>query len=122
MIAARAAFLVDLVEAFGQSFVAGGVFKFTLVIKNRLRKSFPDLVSHSLPGKLPRCFLEFIPKLFVGFLPTREADDGRRRRHFTVGREIVKRGNKFAVRQVTSRAEDDNAARLRHGAGRQTFA
>ena len=48
-VAARAAFLVDLVETFGQRFVAGLVAEFALVIEDRLRKRFPDFVAHGLP-------------------------------------------------------------------------
>ena len=66
-VAARAAFGVDLVQAFGQTFVAGFIAEVALMIVNRLRESIPDFVANRLARKFSRRFLKFFAKVVVGF-------------------------------------------------------
>jgi len=90
-VAAGTAFAIDLIEAFRQTFVAGGIVKFARVIEKRLAESIPHLIAHRLAGKLAGRFLLFLAEFFVGFFPTREADHRDGRRQF--GSDVVERGN-----------------------------
>ena len=121
-VATGAAFLVDLVQSCCESLEARFVGKIALVIENGLAESFPDFVADRLARKFSDGFFHLAAKIVVAFLATREPDDRNSRRQFAIGSEIIKRRQKFAVGQVTGRAKDDDAARLRDGASRQTFA
>ena len=115
-VAAGAGFVVDFVETFRQRLVAGLVSELALMIEDRLRKRLPDFIAHSLARKLASRFFQFTPELVVSFFSTREPDDCHRWREITIGRQIVKGGNEFAVGEIAGGAEDHNGARLRHGA------
>src|SRR5205823_7155497 len=121
-ITARPAFLVDLIETFRQTFVTGSIFKFALMVKNRLRKSFPNFVPDVLPGKFAGRFLKLAPELVVGFLAARETDNGGGGRQLTIGGQIIECRDEFAVREIAGRAENHDRARLRHRARRKSFA
>ena len=121
-IAARAAFLVDLVEALGQFLVAPLVAEFALVIEKRLGEAVPDFVAHRLPGKLAGRFFLFLAEFVVRFRAAREADHRQGRRQLAIGRDVVERGHELAMSQVAGRAKNHDRARLRHGFGRESFA
>ena len=109
-IAACPPLLVDLVQTLRQTFVAGLVFKFALVIKNGLRESFPDFVAHRLPGEFSCRVLELASKFVIAFFATRKANDRDRGRQLAVGREIVESGDELAMSEVAGRAENHDAA------------
>ena len=113
-IATRATFLVDLVEAFGQSFIAGLILKFALKIKKRLGKRLPDFIAHSLARKFSDGLFHFPPEVVIAFLAAGEADDGHGGRQLSIGRQIVERGHQLAMGEIASGPEDNDAARLRH--------
>src|SRR4029077_2180165 len=120
-IAARPPFLIDLFEPGGEGFESRFVAKIALMVKNRLRESFPDFVADRLAGEFPRCFLELASEFVVVFLASGKTDDRDRGWEFAIGREIVKRGNELSVGRIAGRAENDDAAGLRHGAGGESF-
>ena len=60
-------------------------------------ESLPDIVAHFLPGKFPRGFFQFLAKFLVGFRAARETDHGHAGRQFAIGRDVVERGNQFAM-------------------------
>ena len=115
-VAACAAFLVDLVQAFCQALETGFVAEVALMIKNRLAEVFPDFVAHVLARKFPGRFLHFAAKVVVTFFATGETDHSDSRRQLAVGGEIVKRRQELPMSQIASSAKDDHAARLRDGA------
>ncbi len=117
-VAARAAFLVDLVQPFGQTFETGLVGEIALMIKNRLREVLPDFIAHRLTRELFDRFFHFLAKIVIGLRATRETDDCDGRRQFAIGGEIVERRKQLAMSEIAGCAEDHDAARLRHGAGR----
>ena len=121
-VAARAAFLVDFVETFGQLFVTGLVCELALMIEDRLRKHFPYFIAHRLARKFARGFFELAPELVVTFLSSREPDDRHRGWQVAIGSKVVKRWDEFALGEIAGRAENHNTARLRHAARGQTFA
>ena len=90
-------FLSSFVEPFGQRFVTSLVFELALMIKNRLRKAFPDFVAHGLSRKLACGFFEILPEFVISFRTTGETDDDHGRRQVAVGREVSKRGEEFAM-------------------------
>src|SRR5207237_6972427 len=93
-----------------------------LVIKNRLRESFPNLVAHRLPGEFSCRFLELASKSVIAFFATCKANDRDRGRKLAISRQIVESGDELAMSEVTGRAENHDAARLRHGPSGQAFA
>ena len=66
-VAARAAFLVDLIQTFRETFVAGLIVEFALMIEERLRKSFPDIFAHFLREYCLRRFLQLLSEFVVVF-------------------------------------------------------
>src|SRR5438876_9731344 len=115
-VAACAAFLVDLVQAFCQALETGFVAEVALMIKNRLAEVFPDFVAHSLARKFPYRLFHFAPEVGVTFFATGESDHGDSRRQLAIGGEIVKRRQEIPMSQIASSSKDDHAARLRDGA------
>ena len=113
---------VDLAEAFAQPLVTSLVAELALMIKQRLRKCFPDFVAHRLARKFPHGFLHLFPKIVIALRPARETDDHRRGRQFAIIGKVVERRNQFPMRQIAGGAENHNAAWLGHRARRQTFA
>ena len=110
-IPARAAFSIDLIEAFRQTLVACRIVEFALMIENGLGEAVPDFVAHCLSRILPRSPLPVpcgIPRPFLGGGRNRPLS---RRRQFAIGRDVVERRNEFAMRQITGRAENHNGAR-----------
>src|SRR5438067_1391656 len=99
-ITAGAALLVDFVEPFGERAITALVLELALMIKKRNRESFPDFLAHLLARKIFRGFLELVTKLLIRFWPAGEADHSCARRQLAVRRQIVKRGNEFAMRQI----------------------
>ena len=85
------------------------------MIIDRLAEGIPQFVAHGLARELADGGFHFRAKDLVGLLAARETDDGRARRKVAVGGKIVERGEKLAHRQIAGGAEDDDAARLRHG-------
>src|SRR5262249_29652080 len=116
-VAARAALLIDLIETFGQRFETGLIAEITLMIKNRLAEGFPDFVAHGLAGKFADGLFHFAPKVLIALFASGETDNGDGWRQFAISAKIVKRWQQFAVREIAGRAENHNAARLRHRAG-----
>jgi hypothetical protein len=114
--------LVELLETLGQSLVTSFITKLAPVIKNRLCKRVPDFVAHRLTRKLSRGFFEVVPEVVVTFVASSESDDDYAGGEFAVGRKVIQRRNKFAMREITRSAEDYNAAWLRYGPRRQSFA
>src|SRR5207237_6700028 len=47
-VAARSVFLVDLFKTLGQRLIAGFIFEFALMIKNRFGERIPDFVAYRL--------------------------------------------------------------------------
>jgi len=92
------------------------------MIKNRLRKRFPDFVAHWLAGKLASHGFKLTPESIIAFLPSRETDDCHRGREVAISRQIVKCRNQFAIREIAGGAKDYNGARLRDRPCGQTFA
>src|SRR2546423_3640328 len=88
-IAPRAVVLVNFIQAFSQTLIAGRVAKLALVIRNGLRKGIPDFIAHGLARKFPRGLFEIASEFFVSFLPSSKADDCHRRRQVAVGREVI---------------------------------
>src|SRR5581483_1952320 len=121
-IAAGAALGVDLLEPLRESLVTIIVAKFAAMIVDAVRETLPELVLHGLPRKFLRRLLELAAKLLVRFVASRETDNGERGRQIAVGGDVVKRRNKFAMREVARCAEDDDGAGLRHRTARETFA
>ena len=83
---------IDFFDTFGKRFVTRFVFELTLVIKDRLRKVFPDFIAHGLSRKLTRGFFEIASEFIVSFWPAGEPDDHRGRRQVAVGGEIIQCG------------------------------
>src|ERR1041385_6843157 len=107
--------LIDLSKTFGQPFVTSFIAKFTAVIKNRLRKGFPDFIAHRLTGKLARRCFDITPKFDITLVAPGKSDDNHVRWQFAVGGEIVQGGEKLPMSEIACSAEDDDAARLRDG-------
>ena len=76
------------------------------MIENGLRKRVPDFVAHRLTRKFARGFFDLAPEFVVTFVASGESDDRDGRRQFAIGREIVKRGDKFAMCEIAGRAEN----------------
>ena len=114
-VAARSAFLVDLIQALGQTFVSGLVLEFALMIKNRLRERVPDFVAHALARELSCRLFHFLSELVVAFLATGETDHRNSGREFSIGSEVVKRRHKFAMSEIARGAKNYYAAWLRYG-------
>src|SRR5260370_8592780 len=66
-VAACAAFLVDLVQAFCQALESGFVAEVALRIKNRLAEIFPAFVAHGLARKFPYPLFHFALDLSFNF-------------------------------------------------------
>jgi hypothetical protein len=81
--------LIDFIESFGQGFVTSFVSELALVIKDRLRKVFPDFIPHALSRKLARGFFEIAPEFVVSFWPAGETDNLHSWWKVAIGREIV---------------------------------
>src|SRR5580765_9110585 len=92
------------------------------MVEERLRKSLPNILANILTRKLFGGFFKFLTELVVAFGATGETDDGHRRWQFSSGGKIIQRRNQFPMSQVSGGAKNHNRARLRHGAGAQTFA
>src|SRR5438477_12964495 len=88
-VATGAVVFVDFIEAFGQRLVARFVFELALMVKNRLRKVFPDFIAHGLSRKIARGLFEIAPELVVSFWPAGEADDLHSWRKVAIGREVI---------------------------------
>src|SRR5262249_30645144 len=117
-IPARAAFLVDRVQTFGQFFETGFVAEIALMIKNRLTEIFPDFVPYRLAREFFDRLFHFFSEVVIALWTTRETNYGDRGRQFAVGREIVKGRHELAMGQISGRAKNHHAARLRHRASR----
>src|SRR5205814_3022849 len=55
-VAAGAVVFIDFIKTFSQRFVTGFVFELALMVKDRLRKVFPDFIAHALSRKITRGF------------------------------------------------------------------
>src|SRR5256885_16783976 len=91
------------------------------MIKNLWPKIFPNLVAPRLPRNFPAPFFHFFPKRVMGFFAAGETDHRHCGRQLAVSREIVKRGQKFAMSQIARRAKNDDAARLGDSARGKSF-
>jgi len=113
-IAAGAVVFIDFIQAFGQAFVTGLVVELALMINNRLSKRLPNFVTDRLPGKLARSLFKILPEFVITFVATSESDNRDTGGQLTVGREIIQRGDEFAMGEIARGAEDHNGARLGH--------
>src|SRR5947207_8887407 len=73
-IAARAPFVVDLVQAFGETFETGFVAEIALMIKDRLAEHFPDLVANGLAREFSDRLFHFFPEVVITLGTTGETD------------------------------------------------
>jgi hypothetical protein len=120
-IAAGSGVFVDFIQAFGQAFVTGLVVELAPMIKNRLSKRLPNLVTNRLPGKLARGLFKIPPEFVIAFVATSESDNRGAGGQITVSGEVIQRGNEFAMGEIARGAEDHNGARLRHWASGKPF-
>jgi len=107
---------IDFIETFSQRFVTGFVFELALMVKDRLRKVFPDFIAHGLSRKIARGFFEFAPEFVVIFWSAGEADNLDGWREIAIGGEVIQCGNKFAMSEIARGSKYHNCAWLRHGA------
>src|ERR1700732_5121852 len=121
-VAARAAFLVDLVQTLGQTLEAGLVAEIALMIKNGLGEVFPDFIAHRLTREFFDRLFHFLAKVVISLRAPGKTDHTDSGRQLAISREIVKRGHQLAMSQVACGAENDHATGLRHCASRQTLA
>src|SRR5207244_119447 len=92
------------------------------MVKNVLCEALPQLVLHGLSRKLFDGLLDFAAELLVRFVAPCKPDHGEAGGEIAVGRDVVERGNEFAVREIASRAENHHGAWLRHGPAGEAFA
>jgi hypothetical protein len=74
-----------------------------------------------LPGKLARGLFKIPPEFVITFVATSESDNRDTGGQITVGREVIQRGDEFAMGEIARGAEDHNGARLRHWPSRKPF-
>src|SRR6266480_2552174 len=88
-VAAGTMVFVDFIEAFSQCLVTRFVFELALMIKNRLRKVFPDFIAYRLSRKVARGLLKIAPEFFIAFFAASKADDFHSWRQVAIGREVI---------------------------------
>ena len=120
-VSARPAFLLDLPQALTEGSITLGVSKFALVIGNRFGEAIPQFVAHILSRMFARRFSQLSTKGLIRLLAPGHPDNGYFRRQFPIGRDVIKRGNELAMRQITRCSEDDDRARLRHAPRHDPF-
>src|SRR4029450_1242383 len=98
--------LIDFIESFGQGFVTSFVSELALVIKDRLRKVFPNFITHTLSRELARGFFEIAPEFLVSFWPAGETDNLHSWWKVAIGREVIQCRHEFAMSEVPRGAED----------------
>jgi hypothetical protein len=65
-----------------------------------------------LPGKLAGGFFKIPPEFFITFVATSESHNRDTGGQLTVGREVIQRGDEFAMGEIARGAEYHNGARL----------
>src|SRR5207237_2970872 len=103
------------IETFSQRFVTGFVFELALMVKDRLRKVFPDFIAHGLSRKIARGFFEFAPEFVVIFWSAREADNLDGWREIAIGGEVIKCEHKFAISEIALAYNYQECRLLRQG-------
>src|SRR2546429_7552530 len=96
-VAAGAVVFINFIKTFSQRFVTGFVFELALMVKDRLRKVFPDFIAHGLSRKIARGFFEIAPEFVVSFWPASEADNLDGWRGIAIGGAGKKSGEQFCV-------------------------
>jgi hypothetical protein len=79
-----------------------------------LSEHLPNFVTDRLPGKLASGLFKIPPEFVITFVATSESDNRGTGGQLTVGREVIQRGDKFAMREIARGAEDHNGAWLGH--------
>jgi hypothetical protein len=74
-----------------------------------------------LPGKLAGGLFKIPPEFVITFVATSESHNRDTGGQLTVGREVIQRGDEFAMGEIARGAEDHNGARLRHCASGKPF-
>src|SRR5438105_13877705 len=120
-IAAGAVVFIDFIETFSQRFVTGFVFELALMVKDRLRKVFPDVIAHGLSRKIARGFFEFAPEFVVIFWSAGEADNLDGWWEIAIGGEDIQCGNKVRVGEIAGVSQQRICAWLQPGARCETF-
>ena len=111
-VAARSAFLVELVQQVGELVLAALVGEVERDVAGRLGEPLPDLGLEVVAPELADRVLHLVAELVVRPLRAGGADDRELLGEELAARERVQRREDLAVREVAGGAEDDEHARL----------